>query len=891
MNKRILSFLLAMILVIATGAQTVVAAPKEAKDSSVKQEKEVYQEDIGDLDEIAVPVEENGCDMVVLTSDAPYKVFKFVPEETKEYFFFSYNENGDPYAVWYEKIDAGTYNRIGSCDDYETDEFNFDLDFGGKNTFETGKEYYFLVSSYDEEEATSYYFAITSDFTSREAYIDAYIDAYYGKKTLESVSFNNVPRHIFYDYETIEWINPGVPVDGMEIIYKYTDGAERAKVIDSFEPYRDAEGNLIGVTFDAFGKTYMAYWETLKWVDEYYFMDETVENALCIEEVGGDIVKYPVEIRQSSVKSIAIKSFPYEEGERVFINSMSAWESFPINLSGTRIEVTENDGTTYEFYWEEESYEDEDGKICGSFETDAEVDKDMWLSYSLQTDVNEAENIYILGDNSLTFSYGGKTASVDLFLYTIKEIRVTPAFDQTVQLYPFDDKYNVNLSLNGKTVNVFYTDDTTESIAVNQNVTWLGIQGNEYDMSLYDGKFYLGGYEVGEVNRVNIPVSSYPQISDITPGVPVTREMSEEQKYVIFRFMPEVTREYKFFTTDAAEEQNDTYGYICSDTECLFYNDDIENLQEFSTTGTNFGICAQLEAGTTYYLVARMYSLGEEGTIKCHLDAVGDPVAQVITAPATIVKNATDPAFALGARARGNAPLTYSSSNPAVATVDTSGTVTIKGAGTTTITIFAAATQEYQAATKQITLTVNPVTEKTNPVAVTINAPEGITKAYGSKAFSLNAVSNGTMTYSSSNTKVATVGANGKVTVKNCGKAVITIKATADGFLDAEKKVVINVVPKKAKLKSVKSTKAGQITVKWTRQKEASGYIIEYSTDKNFKKNVKSVKVTKNKTTSKTMKKLKKGKKYYVRVKAYVTIDKKAVAGAVSAKKNVKIKK
>ena len=64
-------------------------------------------------------------------------------------------------------------------------------------------------------------------------------------------------------------------------------------------------------------------------------------------------------------------------------------------------------------------------------------------------------------------------------------------------------------------------------------------------------------------------------------------------------------------------------------------------------------------------------------------------------------------AYKLGASAKyAGAKLSYSSNNTSVATVSSSGTVTPKAAGTTTLTISAEATSEYGTAEKTISLTV-----------------------------------------------------------------------------------------------------------------------------------------------------------------------------------------
>lgn len=70
------------------------------------------------------------------------------------------------------------------------------------------------------------------------------------------------------------------------------------------------------------------------------------------------------------------------------------------------------------------------------------------------------------------------------------------------------------------------------------------------------------------------------------------------------------------------------------------------------------------------------------------------------------------------------------------------------------------------------------------------------------------------------------------------------------------------------------SAKSKAFTLKWKKNSNATGYVIEYSTSKSFK-NAKAIKIKKNSTVSKTVKSLKSKKTYYVRIKAYKTYNKK----------------
>ena len=147
---------------------------------------------------------------------------------------------------------------------------------------------------------------------------------------------------------------------------------------------------------------------------------------------------------------------------------------------------------------------------------------------------------------------------------------------------------------------------------------------------------------------------------------------------------------------------------------------------------------------------------------------------------------------------------------------------------------------------------------------------------HGDKAFSLGAkvkTGNGKLSYKSSNKAVADYNTKtGKITLKGVGVCTITVTASeTTAYKQKTTKVTIKVNPKKAKLKTLKPGKKS-LKVTWTKDAKATGYEVQCCLKKNFKSGVKKSTVKKAKTTSTTFKKLKKGKKYYVRIRAYKNV-------------------
>lgn len=144
---------------------------------------------------------------------------------------------------------------------------------------------------------------------------------------------------------------------------------------------------------------------------------------------------------------------------------------------------------------------------------------------------------------------------------------------------------------------------------------------------------------------------------------------------------------------------------------------------------------------------------------------------------------------------------------------------------------------------------------------------------------------NNTITWSSSDKNVASVDSAGTVTAHK--KGTVTITARASNGLKATFRVKVNkkVTVAKAKTPKLTNLKGKKLKITYAATSGAKGYQIQYAANKKFTK-AKSKTLTKRSFTVK----LKKGKKYYVRVRAYkLDGSNKKVYGAWSKVKSIKI--
>ena len=149
-----------------------------------------------------------------------------------------------------------------------------------------------------------------------------------------------------------------------------------------------------------------------------------------------------------------------------------------------------------------------------------------------------------------------------------------------------------------------------------------------------------------------------------------------------------------------------------------------------------------------------------------------------------------------------------------------------------------------------------------------------------SKAFQLSpSATEGSFTYTSSDSSVATVSSTGLVTPLKAGRAKITIKTTGNSkYNPAEYSTVIKVYPNKAVL-TQKPWTAGdsKVKVRWNKQEGATRYEVRYSRVKSFASGTYLTKkvdaaVNSYDTQSTTLKNLASGSKYYVKVRAVTEV-------------------
>lgn len=188
-----------------------------------------------------------------------------------------------------------------------------------------------------------------------------------------------------------------------------------------------------------------------------------------------------------------------------------------------------------------------------------------------------------------------------------------------------------------------------------------------------------------------------------------------------------------------------------------------------------------------------------------------------------------------------------------------------------------------------------PVTPQ-EPTVSNVNLSVGrktVNVAYAKKILNLNikAEKGASVSVKSANKKVVSIDKKKRAVICGTGKTEITVTASLNDKKTTVLKIPVSITPIRQSVLALKSSKSRQMTVSWKKDTRATGYQIMYSTDKKFRKNVKTVNIKKYKTTRCTVKKLARNKRSYVRVRSYKKVSGGKLYGSWSSTKNVKIKK
>ena len=231
----------------------------------------------------------------------------------------------------------------------------------------------------------------------------------------------------------------------------------------------------------------------------------------------------------------------------------------------------------------------------------------------------------------------------------------------------------------------------------------------------------------------------------------------------------------------------------------------------------------------------------------------------------------------------------FKSSDTTIAIVTSAGKVTAKKVGKVTITATSAATANYKAASKTVTIKVVPAATSSFTAE---NQATGI-KLTWKKVTDANAY----FIYRGSSQIAAirdssTVTYTDKKANTNGTKYTYEIIASASstGRSTLSKSVTTYCVARPA-ISTLANSAASKMTVKWEKNAKATGYQIQYCPDKTFKTGNKSVSINSASTVSKVIGSLEKGKTYYVRIRTFKTVGSTKYFSAWSAVKSVKITK
>jgi uncharacterized protein YjdB len=301
--------------------------------------------------------------------------------------------------------------------------------------------------------------------------------------------------------------------------------------------------------------------------------------------------------------------------------------------------------------------------------------------------------------------------------------------------------------------------------SANVTVTWSSTTGTVTDMGTSgNGKRHYGQYKAGQTT------GPYKVVATADPGGPSDSAtvMITLAPVATVSLAPSSATLVVGGTVQLQATLTDSGGNVLTGRTITWSSD---NGSVAGVSGT--GLVTAAGTGS-----ANITATSEGQSASASIAVSSVPVASVTVAPATVALQSGQTAqlTATTKDANGN-PLsgrvvTWSSNNTSVATVNGTGLVTAGSAsGSATIT----ATSEGQSGTASVSVTFVPVASVTvAPPSASVQAGQTVQLTATPKDANGNPLSGRTVTWSSSNTTVATVNGTGLVSAKAAGSATIT---------------------------------------------------------------------------------------------------------------------
>ena len=246
---------------------------------------------------------------------------------------------------------------------------------------------------------------------------------------------------------------------------------------------------------------------------------------------------------------------------------------------------------------------------------------------------------------------------------------------------------------NGASLSYDSSDENVATVSKNGKVSICGVGTAKIKITTEATEQYLAGEK-----EVVIKVNDVPAVQPVEKATTTITGTAAYTKTV-----GDAT-----FTLDAAVTNGARLSYDSSDENVAI----VSQKGKVSILGAGTTVITVTSSETdTYKSATKQITItvnAAQATEQTTEPTVVEKNNQSITGTDTYTMSFGAKKFKLNCKTTGDGKLTYSSSNKKVVTVDKNGTVKVVGCGVAKITVKASATDRYKAASKQITITVNP---------------------------------------------------------------------------------------------------------------------------------------------------------------------------------------